>query len=191
MDSLKTLGYQFAQSEEATQEIARKVLERCPDFVNVVATDNDKFAELDEGFALRFQELREPVGYSNDWTPIKGKGKPALIATLAWAMSYSPQQLNSLRATEPVMVDIARALHRQWGQYKSARRNALLRAVRKCVEPEKKEKAKPVDFTDYVDNVFSDLKTRCKNAKRLRHDDTADLDKFNNAVSAFMSIWKA
>lgn len=185
MESLKQLGYKFAKSVDDSQELAKQVLALFPEFADVSPKDSEKWAELDNGFALRFSELNPAQGYTIDWVPTTKK--PAVMATLDWALSYSSQQLNSLKDSQPQMVAVARDMHRKWQQYRSARRIALVKAMQGKKDV---KRSATKDFDTRVVDILGDLKKQCKTAES-RGDTTANSDKFQRASVAFMEIWKA
>ena len=102
--SFKDAAYQSAVSSERTASIARYVLDKCPSFLDDVPKEIK--AELDEGFALRWQEVNPAKKYTTDWVP---SDTGNVEVTLAFCLSYSQQAFGQMKNEDPVKHKIGRA----------------------------------------------------------------------------------
>ncbi len=178
--SFKDAGYQAALSSERVASIAQFVIEQCPGFLDEVPKEIK--AQLDEGFALRWQEINKAVKYTADWVPSE---KGSIEVSLAYCLSYSQQAFGQLKNEEPVKHGIIKAVRDAFSKYRSNRLADLKTAVRRVLNEGKnhtRPQAKP--FLDYMSDVFDAMKARCKTAK-ARGDEAADEVQLRVAIDAF------
>lgn len=179
--SYKDAAYQGATIGERMATVAQFINTQCPTFLDEVPKEVK--AGLTEGWAVRWQELNEPVEYSPEWFPKKGGG---MVATLAFALSYSQQAFGQLRNEDPVKHGVIKDIRDKFNKYCSNRMADLKRAVR-ALNPTERTRAQSDDFATYLDKVMETIKTRCKNAV-ARNDATADELKTRMAIEAFKNV---
>ena len=184
--SFKDAGYQSAVSGERTAAIARFVFERCPTFLDEVPKEIK--AELEEGFALRWQEINPAVKYTTDWVP-SDKGNTEV--TLAFALSYSQQAFGQMKNDDPVKHSVIKQVRDAFNKYKSNRLADLRTAVRRVANEGKtttRQQAK--QFVAWLDDTFDTMKARCKTAT-ARGDADANEVKLRAAIDAFKRAYHA
>jgi hypothetical protein len=182
--SFKDAAYQSALSGERAESIARWVLKECPTFMDDVPKEIK--AQLDEGWALRWQEKNPAQRYTTDWVP---SDKGNIDVTLAYCMSYSQQAFGQLKNEDPVKHGIIKAIRDKFNKYKKNRLDDLKVAVRRVLnEGATKTKTPTKGFDEYLKDTFDSIKARCKTAK-ARGDETAtDEVKLRMAIDAFYKV---
>ena len=186
VSSFKDAAYQSAVSGERSASVARWVYEHCSTFLDEVPKEVK--AQLDEGFALRWQELNKAVKYTTDWVP---SDEGNIEVTLAYCMSYSQQAFGQLKNEDPIKHSIIKGVRDAFSKYRSNRLTDLRTAVRRIAnEGKTATKAPTKHFDTYIEDVFSTMKARCKTAT-ARGDATADEVKLRMAIDAFYKVLNA
>lgn len=184
--SFKDAGYQSAVSGERTAAIARFVFERCPTFLDEVPKEIK--AELEEGFALRWQEINPAVKYTADWVP---SDKGNIEVTLAFALSYSQQAFGQMKNEDPVKHSVIKQVRDAFNKYKSNRLADLRTAVRRVAnEGRTTTRQQAKQFVAWLDDTFDTMKARCKTAT-ARGDADANEVKLRVAIDAFKRAYHA
>lgn len=184
--SFKDAGYQSAVSGERTTAIARYVFEQCPTFLDEVPKEIK--AQLEEGFALRWQEVNPSVKYTTDWVP---SDKGNIDVTLAYCLSYSQQAFGQMKNEDPVKHSVIKQVRDAFSKYKSNRLADLRTAVRRVANEGKtstRQQAK--QFQAWLDDTFDTMKARCKTAT-ARGDAEANEVKLRVAIDAFKRAYHA
>lgn len=184
--SFKDAGYQSAVSSERTASIARFVFEKCPSFLDDIPKEVK--AELEEGFALRWQEINPAVKYTVDWVPSE---KGNIEVTLAFCLSYSQQAFGQMKNEDPVKHSVIKQVRDAFSKYKSNRMADLRTAVRRIANEGKtstRQQAK--QFVAWLDDTFDTMKARCKTAT-ARGDADANEVKLRVAIDAFKRAYHA
>lgn len=184
--SFKDAGYQSAVNSERTASVARFVFDRCPSFLDDIPKEVK--AELEEGFALRWQEINPAVKYTVDWVPSESGN---IEVTLAFCLSYSQQAFGQMKNEDPVKHSIIKAVRDAFSKYKSNRMADLRTAVRRIANEGKtttRQQAK--QFVAWLDDTFDTMKARCKTAI-ARGDVDANEVKLRVAIDAFKRAYHA
>ena len=184
ISSLKDAGYQSAAAGERMEIIARFVVEKCPTFLDEVPTEVK--AELQEGWAVRWQELNPAKHYSADWVPVESNG--TYEASLAFALSYSQQAFGRLRTDDPLRHKVVGEIRTKFSKYCHNRMADLQTAVRR-LNPTSRQRSDTDDFNVWVNKALDNIITRCRNAS-ARGDATANEVKTRMAVEAFRKALK-
>lgn len=179
ISSLKDAGYQSAAAGERMETIARFVVEKCPTFLDEVPTEVK--AELQEGWAVRWQELNPAKHYSADWVPVESNG--TYEASLAFALSYSQQAFGRLKAEDPLRHKVVGDIRTKFSKYCHNRMADLQTAIRR-LNPTARQRSATDDYAVWVNKALDNIITRCRNAS-ARGDATADEVKTRMAVAAF------
>lgn len=184
--SFKDAGYQSARSGETMAAIAAWILNQNPAFLDS-ATDAEK-AELKEGWALRWQELNPAKRYNAEWIPADDGGTEV---TLAYCLSYSQQAFGQLKNENPVQHGIIKAVRDAFSKYVSNRMADLRTAVRRALnEGQSKTRTQAKQFNEFLSDMFSTLKARCKTAQ-ARGDESAPSEvALRQAIDAFYAKLK-
>ena len=184
--SFKDAAYQSAISGERSASVARFVYEKCPTFLDEIPKEIK--TQLDEGFALRWQEINPAVKYTADWVPTETGGHEI---TLAYCLSYSQQAFGQMKNEDPVKHSIIKQVRDAFSKYRSNRLADLRTAVRRVAnEGKTKTKAPTKHFDAWLSDLFDDMKSRCKTAT-ARGDDTANEVKLRVAIDAFNKAYNA
>lgn len=181
--SFKDAAYQSAVSAERSASIARYVLDKCPGFLDDIPKEVK--AELDEGFALRWQEVNPAKKYTTDWVP---SDTGNIEATLAFCLSYSQQAFGQLKNEEPAKHSVIKDVRDKFNKYRSNRLADLKTAVRRIANEGKtstRQQAKI--YSEWLNDTFDAMKARAKTAT-ARGDESAHEAKLRVAIDAF---WKA
>ena len=183
VQSFKDAAYQSALSGERTASIARYVLDNCPNFLNDVPKEIK--AQLDEGFALRWQEINPAKKYTVDYVP---SDTGNIEISLAFCLSYSQQAFGQMKNEDPVKHSLIKDVRDRFNKYRSNRLNDLKTAVRRIVNEGKTSTRQQAKLYDkWLEDTFDTMKARAKTAT-ARGDDTANEVKLRVAIDAF---WKA
>lgn len=181
--SFKDAAYQSAVSAERSASIARYVLDKCPGFLDDIPKEVK--AELDEGFALRWQEVNPAKKYTADWVP---SDTGNIEATLAFCLSYSQQAFGQLKNEDPAKHSVIKDVRDKFNKYRSNRLADLKTAVRRIANEGKtstRQQAKV--YSEWLNDTFDAMKARAKTAT-ARGDESAHEAKLRVAIDAF---WKA
>lgn len=184
VNSFKDAAYQSAITSERGTHIARFVLDECPNFLDDVPKEIK--AQLDAGFALRWQEINPAKSYSADWVPADGGG---ISVTLDYCMSYSQQAFGQLKNENPVQHSIIKAVRDAFNKYRSNKMADLKRAVRLLAnEGKTSTRTQAKMFAEWVDAQLDSMKARCKTAA-AREDATANEVQLRVAIDAFKKAY--
>jgi hypothetical protein len=182
--SFKDAGYQSAVNSERSINIARFVVEQCPNFLDDIPKEIK--AELDAGFALRWQEINPAKTYNAEWIPdTNGKN----LVTLDFCMSYSQQAFGQMRNENPALHKIIGDIRTKFNKYRHNKTAELKTAVRKLLNEGKtstREQAKA--FDEWVNGALDSIKARAKTAE-ARSDATANEVKARQAIEAFKKVY--
>ena len=184
--SFKDAGYQSARSGETMASIAKWILDKNPTFLE--SPSDEEKSQLRDGWAVRWQELNPAVKYSADYVP---SDKGNIEITLAFCLSYSQQAFGQMKNDDPVKHGIIKKVRDAFSKYCSNRMADLRLAVRRVANEGKtstRQQAKL--WMAWMDDVFTDAKSRCKTAT-ARGDETAPSEvKLRQAIDAFYAKLK-
>jgi hypothetical protein len=184
VNSFKDAAYQSAITSERGTHIARFVLNECPNFLDDVPKEIK--AQLDSGFALRWQEINPAKTYNAEWVPAEGGG---FNVTLDYCLSYSQQAFGQLKNENPVQHSIIKAVRDAFNKYRSNKMADLKRAVRLLAnEGKTSTRTQAKMFADWVDTQLDSMKARCKTAA-AREDATANEVQLRVAIDAFKKAY--
>lgn len=182
--SFKDAGYQSAVNSERSINIARFVVDQCPNFLDDIPKEIK--AELDAGFALRWQELNPAKTYNAEWIPdTNGKN----LVTLDFCMSYSQQAFGQMKNENPVQHGVIKAIRDKFNKYRHNKLSELKTAVRKLLnEGKTSTRTQAKMFNDWVNDALDNIKARAKTAE-ARNDATANEVKARQAIDAFKKVY--
>jgi hypothetical protein len=185
VNSFKDAAYQSALTSERATHIARFVLDECPNFLDDVPKEIK--AQLDAGFALRWQEINPAKSYSADWVPAENGG---ISVTLDYCLSYSQQAFGQLKNENPVQHGIIKGVRDAFSKYRSNKLADLRTAVRRLMnEGKASTRSQAKAFDDWLDTTLDTMKTRCKTAN-ARGDESANEVQLRVAIDAFKKAYK-
>jgi hypothetical protein len=184
VNSFKDAAYQSAITSERGTHIARFVLDECPNFLDDVPKEIK--AQLDAGFALRWQELNPAKTYNAEWVPADGGG---ISVTLDYCLSYSQQAFGQLKNENSVQHGIIKKVRDLFNKYRSNKLADLKRAVRSLAnEGKTSTRTQAKMFAEWVDAQLDGMKARCKTAA-AREDATANEVQLRVAIDAFKKAY--
>ena len=194
--SIKDGAYKQAVASDRMRTVAKYVLEHVKGFPETVP--DEVKAQLYDGYRLRFNEVNPPKQYAvvNDHyvlidgsNPDLEKEREKVNIGVDYAFSFTQQQFGKLKNENPYKHAIVKDVRDRVNTYCSNRLADLKRQARTIQnEGVTRERGATADFAHRLDAVFTDLMTKCKNAK-ARGDETADEKKFAVARQAFMTAW--
>lgn len=186
LSSLKDAAYKGAQSTETLSACAQYILGQCPDFLET--KPEEVVNQLKEGWALRYSELHPGQRYTQDWVPI-GSDAPStdgeLIASLAFALSYTQQQFGKLKSEDPARHSVVGEIRKAFQKYCANRLEDLSREMKRSLGLTRQRHAQADDWIDAMNKAFDSFEKRCATSK-TRGDSTApEVVKYRIARQAF------
>ena len=194
--SIKDGAYKQAVANDRMRTVAKYVLEQVKGFPDTVP--DEVKAQLYEGYRLRFNEVNPAKQYAvvNDHyvlidgsNPELEKEREKVNIGVDYAFSFTQQQFGKLKNENPYKHAMVKDIRDKVNTYCSNRLADLKRQARTILNEGKvRERGATADFAHRLNDVFTDLALKCKNAK-ARGDETADEKKFATARQAFMTAW--
>ena len=121
----------------------------------------------------------------------KDKIKEKVIVGVSVACALSTHEFGKLKNDNPKYHVVIGEWREKVSTYCSNRRKDLENEARRIVTGVKKGKRKAnLNFSETVDQTVENLKTKLTKCLSLK-DGTADKEKFNKALTAFLAVWKA
>jgi hypothetical protein len=199
ISSLKDGAYKQALANDRLESVARYCIDNIAGFKSLpIEVPAEAKEQLYDGYRLRFNENNPPVTYArvNDHYLLIDGSNPELndapeksIIGVDFAFSFTQQQFGKMKTDNPYLYPIIKDIRDTVNTYCSNRLGDLKRKVKAVLnEGKPRERSATSDFDNRVKEMFSDLVTKCKNAK-ARGDDTADEAKLSKSKIAFMAVW--
>jgi hypothetical protein len=194
ISSIKDGAYKQAVASDRMRSVAKFVLENSKGFPETV--QDEVKDQLYDGYRLRFNEVNKPEQYAiiNDHyvlvnTPELAESREKVNIGVDYAFSFTQQQFGKLKNENPYLHAIIKSWRDKVNNYCSNRLADLKRQARAIQnEGKTRERGATADFAKRIQDVFSDLADKCKNAQ-ARGDETADSKRFATARTAFMTAW--
>lgn len=201
--SLRDAAYKQAVTADTTATLVKYVLEQIPTFPESISDESKD--EIYSGYILRFSENNPDVEYAvidGNYLPVDSlQDVPAKAERIhigaSFAMSFTQQAFGALNndksaSYNPKLHSIIKALRERINKYCSNRFKDLKRAaIALKNDGKERQRAQALEFADYLNKTFDTMQTRCKTAKTQRGDETANLDLFIVAKTAFFAKWNA
>jgi hypothetical protein len=159
--------------------------------------------EVIEGYRLKFSQIKKhlPVTYAvigDNYIPLdslqpdqQSKVKEKIEVGVILACSYSTHEYGKLKNDRPAYHAVISEWREKSGAFCSNRWNDLIKEAKRLISGGKKGKRKAnLDFAETVDKTVEDLKTKLAKCISVK-DSTANQEKFNKALAAFLAVWKA
>ena len=194
ISSIKDGAYKQAVASDRMRSVAKFVLENSKGFPETV--QDEVKDQLYDGYRLRFNEVNKPEQYAiiNDHyvlvnTPELAESREKVNIGVDYAFSFTQQQFGKMKNENPYLHAIIKSWRDKVNNYCSNRLADLKRQARAIQnEGKTRERGATADFAKRIQDVFSDLADKCKNAQ-ARGDETADSKRFATARTAFMTAW--
>jgi hypothetical protein len=194
ISSIKDGAYKQAVASDRMRSVAKFVLENSKGFPETVQDEVKE--QLYDGYRLRFNEVNKPEQYAiiNDHyvlvnTPELAESREKVNIGVDYAFSFTQQQFGKMKNENPYLHAIIKSWRDKVNNYCSNRLADLKRQARAIQnEGKTRERGATADFAKRIQDVFSDLADKCKNAQ-ARGDETADSKRFATARTAFMTAW--
>ena len=159
--------------------------------------------EVIEGYRLKFSQMKKhvPVTYAvigDNYIPLdtlepdqQSKVKEKIEVGVILACSYSTHEYGKLKNDRPAYHAVISEWREKTGAFCSNRWNDLVKEAKRLKSGGAKGKRKAnLDFAETVDKTVEDLKTKLAKCISVK-DSTANQEKFNKALAAFLAVWKA
>lgn len=196
--SIRDMAYNHAVIDDSLKSHAQFAIDNFKNFPEEI--NKEERAECYEGYIARYNEIHPKVQYARidgNWLPLKSLSKDAKPQEVAewngaYALSaYSQQAFGSLKNEDNAKYQILKPLRDAASKYASGKVKSLQSKAKEILreqsgEPKTREATKA--FSDVVKATHEELRNRCKNAKS-RGDESADEDKYRQAVEAFNAVW--
>lgn len=187
VSSFKDAAYQSALSNERAESVARWVLTECPTFLDDIPKETK--AQLDDGFALRWQENNPAKKYTVDYVP---SDTGNIEVTLAFCLSYSQQAFGQMKNEDPVKHGIIKSVRDAFNKYRYNRMRDLRGAVKRIADEGKpKDRTPTKDFAAFMTDTFATVKARCVTAGQRGDASAPDQSKLRMAIDAFYKALSA
>jgi len=196
--SLKDGAYIQASADFNIRDFANYCLVNIAGFPE--STPNESKDQLYEGYQLKYAQKYPAQTYAiinshyvlaSD-EHIKNDNVEKLELSVAYVMSFTPQEFGKLKNENPEKHSLIKSLRDSVGVYCSNRKNDLVRMANTILD-EKNGKPKTrtanKDFDESITAMFESFDTKVKTAKK-RGDVTADDQRYKKAKIAFLAIWK-
>jgi hypothetical protein len=202
--SIQDGAFKQAQANETLVDFAQYMI----DHVKGFGTKGFKMSpetreELDNGYRLRFSQMKnnEPVTYAvigDNYIPMDklnpeqtDKVKEKVVIGVSVACSFTTHEFGKLKNERPQYHAVIGEWREKTSTYCSNRRKDLEKQAYNIVNGTAKGKRKAnLNFGETVEQSIESLKTKLIKCVSLK-DDTANQEKFNKALSAFLAVWKA
>jgi len=202
--SFKDGAYKQAGGAETLEDFAYYMIENVKGFGTPDFTPDQKIKdEIIEGYRLKFSQMKKhlPVTYAvigDNYIPLdtldpdqQSKVKEKVEIGVILATNYTTHEFGKLKNDRPTYHAVISEWREKSKVFCSNRWNDLVKEAKRLVSGGAKGKRKAnLDFAETVDKTFDDLKTKLVKCISVK-DSTANQEKFNKALVAFLAIWKA
>ena len=202
--SFKDGAYKQAQAHDTANDFAKFVISQCQGFgTQGFKLPDEAKTEIYDGYRMRFSQKSRPArlyavigGDYFDMDKLdpsqKDKVKEKIEMSVSVALSYTSNEFGKLANDQPKYHALVGEWRTATSTYCSNRFKDLEKAARDILSGGTKKKRKAnLSFTETVDSTFDALKTKLAKCIANKTDSTADQDKFNKAMAAFLTVWKA
>jgi len=198
ISSLKDGAYQQATATQKIRDFAGYAIDHIAGFPESLPDESRE--QLYEGYQLRYAQNNPAKTYAvinshyvlaSD-EHIKNDKLEKLELSVAYVMSFTPQEFGKLKNENPEKHSLIKGLRDSVGVYCSNRKNDLVRMANTILnEKNGKPKTRTAnkDFDESIIAMFESFDTKVKTAKK-RGDVTADDQRYKKAKIAFLAIWK-
>jgi hypothetical protein len=195
--SLQDAAYQQAKAGDATEAIARYVMDREPGFPDEMSDEGK--AALVAGYRMRFHERRPAQVFyrvsealyvpEGDFKGDTAKAEKVTV-TVNYALSFSTHDFGRMADTHGAQFKgIIGAVREATSTYVSNRTSDLKRMVTRLKnEGKTRTRGATLKFSERVDAVLKDLQTKCANAN-AKGDPEADKARLTRSIAAFKAEW--
>jgi hypothetical protein len=202
--SLKDGAYKQAQANDTVADFAAFVVSQFQGFgTSGFKLPDEAKTEIYDGYRMRFAQKSRPArlyavigGDYFDMDKLspdqKDKVKEKIEMSVSVALSYTSNEFGKLANDQPKYHALVGEWRSATSTYCSNRFKDLEKAARDILSGGTKKKRKAnLSFTETVDSTFDALKTKLAKCIANKTDSTADQEKFNKAMAAFLTVWKA
>lgn len=200
--SIKDGAYKQAASADTVTDFAKYMIEQVKGFgTKGFKLSVETLDELNEGWRLRYSQRHPAKTYGvigGNYIPMDelspdqaDKVKEKTEVGVAVAFAFSTHDFGKLKNDRPNYHAVISEWRKNAGTYCSNRKKDLEAEARRILTGGAKNKRKAnLNFAESVDQAVEAMKTKLTKCISLK-DNTADKDKFNKALSAFLAVWKA
>lgn len=196
-------AYKQASSHDTAVDFAKFVIEKNLGF----GTDDFKLSdkvkeEIVQGYRMRYSARYPAKTYAvigSEYFDIESidpaqrdKVKEKVEVGVEVALSFTSNEYGKLANDRPQYHKLIGKWRTETSTYCSNRFKDLEKAARETISGgAKKKRTANLSFAETVDKTVTDLKTKLAKCVANKTDSTANQDKFNKALSAFLAVWKA
>lgn len=202
--SFKDGAFKQAGAAETLEDFAHYMIDNVAGFGTADFKIEQKIKdEVIEGYRLKFSQMKKhvPVTYAvigDNYIPLdtlepdqQSKVKEKIEVGVILACSYSTHEYGKLKNDRPAYHAVISEWREKTGAFCSNRWNDLVKEAKRLKSGGAKGKRKAnLDFAETVDKTVEDLKTKLAKCISVK-DSTANQEKFNKALAAFLAVWKA
>lgn len=190
-------GYQFSGAREKLGDIAARAPEMIPGFPENVTPETK--SEVYAGFMLRYQEKNPAKTYKREGTdtyiPLEGdipQMAETLKMTVAYANAVSGQEFGKLRASQPNLYGLIKAVRESSRNYAAACWSNLVAAykTRSAEGSTGRSRGATKDWKVRVSDFFDTMKKGRKTALARGDATVPSEEKFKAATDAFWAALK-
>jgi hypothetical protein len=196
-------AYKQASSHDTATDFAKFVIEKNTGFGTADFKLSDKVKEeIVQGYRMRFSARNPAKTYAvigNEYFDMekldpsqKDKVKEKVEVGVEVALSFTSNEYGKLANDRPQYHKLIGKWRSDTSTYCSNRFKDLEKAAREAVSGgAKKKRTANLSFAETVDKTVTDLKTKLAKCVANKTDSSANQEKFNKALAAFLTVWKA
>ena len=195
-------AYKQASSHDTATDFAKFVIEKNTGFGTPDFKLSDKVKEeIIQGYRMRFSARNPAKAYAvigNEYFDMekiepsqKDKVKEKIEVGVEVALSLTSNEFGKLANDRPQYHKLIGKWRTETSTYCSNRFKDLEREAKRLVSGGTKKRTANLSFAETVDKTVTDLKTKLAKCVANKTDSSANQEKFNKALSAFLAVWKA
>jgi hypothetical protein len=196
-------AYKQASSHDTVTDFAKYVIEKNSGFGTADFKLSDKVKEeIVQGYRMRFSARHPKKTYAvigSEYFDIetidptqRDKVKEKVEVGVEVALSFTSNEYGKLANDRPQYHKLIGKWRSDTSTYCSNRFKDLEKAAKDTVSGgAKKKRTANLSFAETVDKTVTDLKTKLAKCVANKTDSSANQEKFNKALAAFLAVWKA
>ena len=196
-------AFKQAASYDTVTDFAKYVIEKNAGFGTADFKLSDKVKEeIIQGYRMRFSAKHPAKTYAvigSEYFDMetldfaqKDKVKEKVEVGVEVALSFTSNEYGKLANDRPQYHKLIGKWRTDTSTYCSNRFKDLEKAARDAINGgAKKKRQANLSFAETVDKTVTDLKTKLAKCVANKTDSSANQEKFNKALAAFLAVWKA
>lgn len=195
-------AFKQATASDTVTDFAKFVMEKNSGFGTPDFKLSDKVKEeIIQGYRMRFSARNPAKAYAvigNEYFDMekiepsqKDKVKEKIEVGVEVALNFTSNEFGKLANDRPQYHKLIGKWRTDTSTYCSNRFKDLEREAKRLVSGGTKKRTANLSFAETIDKTVEDLKTKLAKCVANKTDSTANQEKFNKALSAFLAVWKA